>query len=148
MSNSLNIYPHKTIKLTALRGEEWTVEVSKLCYILSEKSVCKAFLLCDKSPTALEPKYLNSMIGALESLLASSGFYRTHKSYLVNLSHLKPYGFYPGETLTLNNDVTVPLSRRRRQSFHKTYIEYIKSVEHNISQSLIFNSKKTNEKTE
>jgi hypothetical protein len=126
MSNSLNIYPHKTIKLAALRNEQWTIELSKLCYILSEKNICKAFYLCDLSPHELQSKYLNTMIGQLENLLSSKGFYRSHKSYLVNLSHLKPYGFYPGKTLTLHNNMIIPLSRRRKQDFHKRYIEYTK----------------------
>ena len=42
-------------------------------------------------------------------------FFRTHKSYIVNLQHVENYEF--GEEINLLNDLKVSVSRRKRRDF-------------------------------
>lgn len=53
-------------------------------------------------------------LSELEKRLPQDGFFRCHKSYLVNMSHVKQIGL---TELLLEGDVKVPLSRHRRKDF-------------------------------
>jgi two-component system LytT family response regulator len=54
-----------------------------------------------------------------EAALKESGFFRVHKSHLVNLNHIERYQkTADGGVLTLMDDSSVPLSRNVRSEFH------------------------------
>lgn len=63
--------------------------------------------------------------GKLEELEPSLPkiFFRCHRSYIVNLQHVKRYD--KGEII-LNNRENIPLSKRRYPSFGLAFMEYIK----------------------
>ena len=50
-----------------------------------------------------------------------AGFVLCHRSYIVNLRHIKSIG---KETITLDNDKEIPLSRRLAKDVNKKFIEY------------------------
>ena len=52
-----------------------------------------------------------------EELLQHNGFLRIHKSYLINLNHVKEYQRGEGGTVTLSNNKEIEVSRRRREIF-------------------------------
>lgn len=52
-----------------------------------------------------------------EELLADAGFFRIHKSYLVNLLHVKEYLRGEGGSVILSNDKEVEVSRRKKDAF-------------------------------
>jgi two-component system, LytTR family, response regulator len=52
-----------------------------------------------------------------ELLLQDSGFCRIHKSYLVNLIHVKEYQKGEGGVVILSNNIEVEVSRRKKESF-------------------------------
>jgi two-component system LytT family response regulator len=55
-----------------------------------------------------------------ESALKDSGFFRVHKSHLVNLNHIERYQkTADGGILTLIEDASVPLSKNVRSEFHQ-----------------------------
>ncbi|HEY5689186.1 MAG TPA: LytTR family DNA-binding domain-containing protein [Yeosuana sp.] len=58
---------------------------------------------------------VSKTLSDLEDLLENKGFFRCHKSYLVNKYHIitKPKQF----SLTLTNNVTLPISRRKKEMF-------------------------------
>ena len=49
-----------------------------------------------------------------DSLLAGCGFYRVHKSYLINLAHIKRFEKQDGGYIVLTNDVKIPVASRKR----------------------------------
>lgn len=59
----------------------------------------------------------SKQIGAFEALLPASLFFRTHKSYLINLRHLKGYSSHEGYTALLSDSYEIPVSRRRLTEF-------------------------------
>lgn len=49
-----------------------------------------------------------------DDLLTGFGFYRVHKSYLINLSHIKRFEKQDGGFIALTNDMKVPVASRKR----------------------------------
>jgi two-component system, LytTR family, response regulator len=49
-----------------------------------------------------------------DDMLSDSGFYRCHKSYLVNLTQVKRFEKQEGGYIILNNDCKVPVASRKR----------------------------------
>jgi two-component system LytT family response regulator len=58
-------------------------------------------------------------IGEYEEELAAHGFFRVHKSWLINCSHVVKLSNSDGGTIELRNGKTVLLSRRRKNEFLK-----------------------------
>lgn len=60
-------------------------------------------------------KLVTKTLAALEELLSDKGFFRCHKSFIVNASHIiaQPNSF----TLLLSGNIEVPVSRRKRIAF-------------------------------
>ncbi len=52
-----------------------------------------------------------------EDLLADQDFFRIHNSYLINLNALKKYGRGDGGYVVMNNDVSLDVSKRKKDSF-------------------------------
>jgi len=71
--------------------------------------------------------YINKMIGEVEALLNGHGFYRCHKKALINMNKVKPYGQYPKEAIVLEQNIMVPLSRRKKLEFHNMCLEILKT---------------------
>ena len=61
-----------------------------------------------------------------ELLLEDSGFTRIHKSYLVNLLHVKEYLRGEGGTVVLSNKKELEVSRRKKDEFLKKMRHYYK----------------------
>jgi two-component system, LytTR family, response regulator len=49
-----------------------------------------------------------------DELLAGCGFYRVHKSYLINLAHIKRFEKQDGGYIILTNDLKIPVASRKR----------------------------------
>lgn len=50
-----------------------------------------------------------------DEMLAGSGFYRVHRSFLINLSHIKRLDKAEGGTVILSNDQKIPVASRKRE---------------------------------
>jgi two-component system LytT family response regulator len=48
-------------------------------------------------------------------MLIDSGFYRVHKSYLINLSQINRFEKHEGGYIILNNDCKIPVASRKRE---------------------------------
>ena len=51
-----------------------------------------------------------------ETTLHDQGFYRVHRSFLINLAHIKEVDL-ANDTVTLSNNTSVKISRRKRKAF-------------------------------
>lgn len=61
-----------------------------------------------------------------EELLEDAGLLRVHKSFLVNMAHIKEYVRGEGGTVVLTNNFEVEVSRRRKEYFITKMKEYFK----------------------
>ncbi len=61
-----------------------------------------------------------------EEMLADSGFFRIHKSYLVNLLHVKEYIRGEGGMVILSNNNEIEVSRRKKDLFLTRMREFYK----------------------
>lgn len=59
----------------------------------------------------------SKQLGSYETLLPEQAFFRSHKSYIINLKHLKGYSSRNGYTALLSESYEVPVSRRKLQGF-------------------------------
>lgn len=64
--------------------------------------------------TGNEPILITKTLREFDDMLCDSGFYRSHKSYLVNLSQVKRFEKQEGGYIILNNESKVPVASRKR----------------------------------
>ena len=50
-----------------------------------------------------------------EEMLSGCGFYRVHKSFLINLAHIKRFDKQDGGYIVLTNDLKIPVASRKRE---------------------------------
>jgi two-component system, LytTR family, response regulator len=56
-----------------------------------------------------------------DEMLAGCGFYRVHKSYLINLSHVLRFDKQDGGFVILTNEQKIPVSSRRREELLQVF---------------------------
>jgi len=112
------------IELPLLKGKTWEVSVEDILYVQAEGQMSLVYYRDENSRS--QYKYVNLLLGSIEQRLCTSQFYRSHKSCIINLSQVVPYGRYPDTLLEVNHSEYVPLSRRRRMEFHKVYGDFMK----------------------
>jgi two-component system LytT family response regulator len=54
-----------------------------------------------------------------DEMLTNKGFFRCHKSYLVNLKHIQKLASGEGDQILLPNGILLPLASRRKEQFLK-----------------------------
>lgn len=64
----------------------------------------------------------NMQLSYVETELAPYGFFRSHRSYIVNMNHIKKI---ENEFITVSDGSLVPLSKYRRKEFLCAYAEYM-----------------------
>ena len=62
-------------------------------------------------------------IGNLEKKLTGKGFFRCHKSYLLNLKHVEAYN---RQEAILDNGERILIAKRRYESFCKEILAYMR----------------------
>ncbi|MDE5937119.1 MAG: LytTR family DNA-binding domain-containing protein [Ruminococcus sp.] len=64
---------------------------------------------------------ISTPLAELEKLLASKGFFRTHKSYLVNMRHIKSI---ENSLLVMSDGSSALLSKHRKKKFMESFIGF------------------------
>lgn len=64
-------------------------------------------------------KLISKTLKEVEQWLSPYGFFRTHHSHLVNVSHIKEYVRADGGYLLLSNNKEIPVSRNRKEDLLK-----------------------------
>lgn len=67
---------------------------------------------------------ISSNLGAIEKMTLNGGFFRTHKSHLVNALHVHTYVPGEGGEVLLSHEERAPVSRDRRAAFLKFMHRY------------------------
>jgi two-component system LytT family response regulator len=87
------------------------VDLSDVIYCESESSYTIFHLLNGQRITA------SKSIMEYEQMLEHSAFCRIHKSFLVNLHHIREYIRGEGGSVVLTNELTIEVSRRKKELF-------------------------------
>lgn len=75
-----------------------------------------SFVLADKEVTG------SLQLSQVEKQLVAHGFFRTHRSYIVNLLHVRRID---SDSLTIDNGASIPLSRHRRKAFLDAFANFM-----------------------
>ena len=67
---------------------------------------------------------VSKVLKEIDETLAGPDFYRIHNSFLINLNHIKKYVRGDGGYVIMENDVTVGISRSRRQEFMEMFSKF------------------------
>ena len=54
-------------------------------------------------------------IGEYDEMLSEYGFYRVHRSFLINLAHILRFDKQEGGSVVLTGDAQIPVARRKRE---------------------------------
>ena len=87
------------------------VETKDIVYLRADGSDTNIYLT--NGPKLLVSKKLKEF----ESLLGQPMFYKTHRSFIINLHLIKQYVRQDGGYIVMNNDETVSLARDRKDDF-------------------------------
>ena len=90
------------------------IKMSDLIYCIGDGAYTYFFLRNDEKIT------VSKNIGEFEPLLTPRGFFRVHKSYLINLSEMKRYVRGEGGYVVMSNGQSVDVSKRRKEAFLAT----------------------------
>ncbi len=89
-------------------------------YLEADGAYTKVFL-SDGSKLLISKK-----LKEFENILSNNkSFFRTHRSYIINIACIKQYIKSDGGSIVLQNNVSVPVARERKDEF-QTFIETIK----------------------
>ena len=90
--------------------EQHKVNLSELVLLEAEINYTHLHLRCGKKITVAKT------LKTFEDILSNYHFYRIHRTFLINGSHLKSYNSELGEVM-MTNDYKAPTSRRRKNLF-------------------------------
>ena len=71
---------------------------------------------------------LPRVLKEIEGKLPDDVFYRTHKSFLINLNHIVHYQKNHETPITLLNDLKIRLSKRRKQEFQRIIKDRVQTI--------------------
>ncbi|MEM5566830.1 LytTR family DNA-binding domain-containing protein [Psychroserpens sp. AS72] len=111
--NNLKPEQNKIITIPSLTGFE-TLKVEDIIHLEADTSITHIYTK-DKKTVVSKP------IKFYEDLLDDTVFFKTHKSHLINLKHVKKY--YKGKQsyVVMSNDAQVPISVRKKDEFLRRF---------------------------
>ena len=102
--------PITKIALPTAEGVE-LVNIKDILYLESDGNYTTVHLAGDKSTLVSKP------LGKFEEMVDTSGFFRVHHSYLINLHRVSKYVRSDGGYVVLENGKTISVARNRKDLF-------------------------------
>ncbi len=101
------------ITIPSITGFE-TLKVEDIIHLEADTSYTHIYTSTNKLMVSKPIKYY-------EDLLDESVFFKTHKSHLINIDHVKQY--YKGKQsyVVMSNNLQVPISVRKKDAFLKRF---------------------------
>jgi two-component system, LytTR family, response regulator len=96
------------------------VKLEEIVYCEAQRSYTIFHLVNNKTIMISKPLF------DYECLLAGTTFLRIHKSFLINLLHIKEYVRGEGGTVIMSNNMEIEVSRRKKELFLSKVKEYFK----------------------
>jgi two-component system LytT family response regulator len=87
------------------------LKLDDIIYCEAERSYT-VFHLAEKKPVTVSKPLLE-----YENILDDTSFFRIHKSFLINLKHVKEYQRGEGGTVIMSNNAEIEVSRRKKEQF-------------------------------
>ncbi|HMC85901.1 MAG TPA: LytTR family DNA-binding domain-containing protein [Chitinophagaceae bacterium] len=87
------------------------VKLEEIIYCEAQRSYTIFRLVSNKSILISKPLF------DYDRLLSDTTFLRIHKSFLINLMHVKEYARGEGGTVIMTNDMEIEVSRRKKEQF-------------------------------
>jgi two-component system, LytTR family, response regulator len=87
------------------------IPVGDIIYCESDNSY-STFYLKDKTSIIV-----SRTLKEFEDILAGYGFYRPHKSYLINLKHIRAYDKTDGGNIIMSDQLVIPISDKKKEEF-------------------------------
>jgi two-component system LytT family response regulator len=87
------------------------LKLEEILYCEAQRSYTVFHLINNKTIVISKPLF------DYERLLAGTIFYRIHKSFLINLLHIKEYVRGEGGTVVMSNNMEIEVSRRKKEQF-------------------------------
>lgn len=87
------------------------IRIEDIVYCEAQRSYTRFHLIGNKSVTVSKPLF------AYDRLLSGANFIRIHKSFFINLVHMKEYTRGEGGTVLMSNGMEIDVSRRRKELF-------------------------------
>lgn len=87
------------------------LKLDEIIYCEAERSYT-VFHLDGKKPVTVSKPLIE-----YENILDSANFFRIHKSFLINLKHVKEYQRGEGGTVFMSNNAEIEVSRRKKEQF-------------------------------
>lgn len=107
------VFDSKNMKITN-KSKNWFIPIKKIAYV---ECLDKMLYFYGDFDTVS----VRCTLKELESILPEC-FIRCHKSYVINMDWIK---CYDTSTITLNNDVNVPIARARKVSVVESIVAYV-----------------------
>ncbi|WP_337042368.1 LytR/AlgR family response regulator transcription factor [Emticicia sp. 17c] len=108
------LYTTETIKLAGKKK----VTPSEVLFLKADVNYTEVFLQDG------EKVIVSKTLKELEKDFINHDFFRTHKSYMVNLHHVTGYQIHEGLLVKVHNEHQVSLSRRRKDVFLLTVSKF------------------------
>lgn len=102
--------PFTKITIPSLQGFEF-IDFSDIIYLQSDSNYTRVKLKDGKLIMATR------LLGDFEEMLAPHNFFRIHKSYVINLAHMRKYTKGDGGTVMMTDGSEMDVSRRIKESF-------------------------------
>jgi two-component system LytT family response regulator len=101
------------IRRLVINGNKETdiIELDQIIYIEANNSYSTFHLTNDKRITS------SKSIKEYEQMLSSKGFFRVHKSFMVNVSYVLSVEKVTSDMVILKNNEQIPLAVRRKEAF-------------------------------
>jgi two-component system LytT family response regulator len=96
------------------------IDIDNLMYLEADGAYTNVFLL-DGNKLLISKK-----LKEFENILSNNkNFFRTHRSYIINVACIKQYIKSDGGSIMLQNNISIPVARERKEEF-QTFIDNIK----------------------
>ncbi len=111
--NSINLQTNFNKIHIPLAGKSIFVEVDAIIYCKSDGNYCEIYFKDGKK------EVVSKKIKEVEVFFNHNNFFRVHNSYLVNINFIKEFIKSDGQYLVLENGVSIPVSRSKRNALLK-----------------------------
>lgn len=102
---------NKIIKIPTLAGIDF-IEANKIIYVKAFGTYCEVF--CNNNYQLIMTKSIKEVL----DIFKTGYFFRSHRSYVINISHIKRYIYSNSGTIVMSNGEEIPLSRRKKEEFN------------------------------
>ncbi len=113
-----NVNKIEKIALPSLNGIEF-VRIENIVRCESDNNYTNFYL------TSREKIVVSKTLKEFEDMLESKGFFRTHKSHIINLTFLKKYIKGEGGIAVMEDSSEITVSRRRKEEFLEVLSKFI-----------------------